>query len=269
MIESSYWALFVAGTPRQLGEGDLYNYFRKFGPVVHFEERRSSDVKSPTFKLVVADQQTYHSILNSTHNLYGRNLFVKPFKTGQGLVRQNLQTNKRRVIAKRVPSWLSEFLFQAWITKMAGPVDKLFAFDPDNSDPRQRLVRSYSILFFTREGASRLAEIGEFAFPMSNSVTEFKKFKVSKQTKIGTTSQIHHFTKEQSSKDGQYSMACSEIKTEQMSTDKKSNNIKENQSWCYHNTKPTSIHYNFLRGSNLYSVKNNGSLLFRIRAPRS
>lgn len=180
--------VFVAGVPQAAKVENVLAYFSKFGSIVSIKAASHSEGKTH-LKMEVADRTTFEAITKPgrPHLYEGRSLIVKPFIAGLDLIRENIKMNRKRVIAKSVPSSLDATDFKAWLDLAVGPVLSMYEFRSNLPNAFERNFKSYSILFHDKQTAQRLINIGEYMFPLSTRPTTFEKFKP-KKNKVQTHS---------------------------------------------------------------------------------
>lgn len=164
--------LYVAGLPSRLEEEQIMEYFRQFGEVLRAEIRQSGGIEAlEAFGnkhkhycvLTVSNVTTANSIIGAApHTFCGRKLLVSWFRTGMDLILHNHRCAKRRVLIKKVPSFIQgEHLIQE-IGKLVGPVESYFRYEPDriryqNSEfARSRRYSTYSVTMTSKIGRDKL-----------------------------------------------------------------------------------------------------------------
>lgn len=178
MKSAKEWSIFVAGFPHFLQVTDVRDYFSGFGKVTHVKRLKTASEKI-CHKLVAANKSSYLKILNpqEPHKFQDRRLIIKPFVKGKQLAKLNKDMNSCRVIAKNVPSSITQTQFQNWVSQVAGPVANLYYFQKTGKrKSTSRAKRTYSILFEHQESAEQLVRLAAWQFEDGNGPSKFERF---------------------------------------------------------------------------------------------
>lgn len=236
-------AIYVAGFPKNADETSVLTYFSTFGRIASLEKINSPSAKH-FIKLVAKDDRTFNAIVGSSqpYRFMDRELIVKPFIKGTGLIKHNLELNKRRVIAKNVPIWVDPHELKRWLTFVAGPVSNLYYYLSDLPLLHKRTRRSYSILFEKKDSASLLLSLQQVYFSESGEPTIFEKFKKAKNARkpiLKSNLMVQDIQDSHHHSNLEHQIFEGKNISQHL--------LKKTDEWDYHLLKPTSRKYYFFR----------------------
>ena len=174
--------LFVTGIPADCPVSEVFWYFGQFGSLERIEVQLTVN-HTRAFILTASDTASFEAILypSSPHYYAGRFLQCEPFERGEALLKHNIRNNKKRVIIKRVPSFLSAEELRRWLESTVGQVQSMFMYSTDDVSKRlaadKRKYRSYSVIFLEGKSVSQLLQLQRIQFIPGMDYTIFEKFK--------------------------------------------------------------------------------------------
>lgn len=182
-IQTPVYEIYVAGIPQNTKVSTLKTVFKRFGPLASIEILKAKETKylkssaknaSQFCKLRLASLEAYEAILEAQHVLpSGRQIFCEPFRKGDDLRRRTFNTNKRRIIVKRVPVEVSNELVKTQIEALAkGTLQTFYEFISPGSDnspnfpnrnnsssKHKKLFKSYSATLSSESEVQRLLAV--------------------------------------------------------------------------------------------------------------
>jgi hypothetical protein len=196
--------IFIAGAPAKATKHELLEFFRRLGCISSIQPRlcrgdlkRETSPSPPTkvyWLLEAADPASYYAILGSEPCIFqDRKLYLAPFKSGTQLIVHNNGIAKRRVLVKKVPSWLPETSLMAMIEKGFGPIATYFKFQSDISNleiiqdiQKPRRFFTYSVTFQNKSDRDDIVRAGfvQITQDVAVAVEKFVHLSVSKKKKL-------------------------------------------------------------------------------------
>lgn len=171
--------IYVAGVHSKTKQIELLHFFESFGPIVSVEPRPCKDDKgfhiksnpwtSRVYWIVRAgDYETYKNILDSKSIMFfGRTLYMSPVMTGRDLILHSKLKSKKRVLIKKVPSWVTEEQLLSAIESQIGKVEAYFKYETDShkakkhdSKKKIRKVCTYSVTMQEKHCRDQLIGLG-------------------------------------------------------------------------------------------------------------
>lgn len=193
--------LFVAGIPSGVDTRQVAKFFSQFGQFElldhsgHIVGFQAASLSRGHMFLVCPDKAVADAMLaQRSFQFLGRTLTVTEYKSGQDLIAENQRLNKRRVILKKVPSYVAESDLRAELTKKCGPIHTLFQFKPVNSpdlSPSHAVEHPrfhvFSVVFKDLGAAKRLTKKGYFELSDGSKffTEKFTKQRVNLNTNTG------------------------------------------------------------------------------------
>lgn len=166
--------IYVAGIPNKTSVSELEDCFYFLGFSVKVEAnknqsqrvRRTDTLTEGYCVISVKCTSAYDEILTSKEIiLKKRRLMCKPYLTGAGLYKQNAINNRKRVILKYVPSYISPRELKHFIETSYGKIEQFFAFKSESESSQIGLGRkftSYSIMFLESDVALQFSANSNF-----------------------------------------------------------------------------------------------------------
>jgi hypothetical protein len=196
--------IFIAGAPAKSTKHELLEFFRRIGSINSIQPRlcrgdlRRETLPYPPTKvywlLEASDLASYYAILGSEPCMFqDRKLYLAPFKSGTQLIVHNNGIAKRRVLVKKVPSWLPETSLMAMIEKGFGPIATYFKFQSDVSNletlqdtQKPRRFFTYSVTFQNKSDRDDIVSSGfvQITQDVAVAVEKFVHLSVSKKKKL-------------------------------------------------------------------------------------
>jgi hypothetical protein len=172
--------IYVAGVHSRTKPLELLHFFESFGPIVSVEPKpckadTATDTKpsksgaQKSYWIIEArDSQTYNKILTSKNCiLFGRSLCLLPFMDGEDLILHSKLKSKKRVLIKKVPSWVTEEQLLAAIESQIGKVEAYFKYETDShkakkldSKKKIRKVCTYSVTMRNKQDREKFVQAG-------------------------------------------------------------------------------------------------------------
>ena len=196
--------IYVAGIPTSTTTVELSACFSRHSYLVRVETTSKFPTGDNSQRFVldghcvisVADTTTYESILtNKRILLRGRRLMCSEFLTGTKLYKLNAMNNKRRIILKYVPSYLSEIEVKDSLERQFGKVERFFSYlsEHKEADESRRRYKAYSVMFDQISVAQVVADrnVIELKYGINATVEKYNRKRVNKvpeaRTSKGTT----------------------------------------------------------------------------------
>ena len=178
--------IHVAGVPSRVKQSELLHFFESFGPIVSVEPRPckeditiSPGKSSKTYWVLrLANEDTYLRILSEKQVvLFGRSIHVSPMFSGRDLIMHNRENTKKRVLIKKVPSWVTEEQLLSAIESQIGKVEAYFKYETDShkakkhdSKKKIRKVCTYSVTMQEKSDRDQLIALGQLKLTAEISV---------------------------------------------------------------------------------------------------
>lgn len=160
--------IFLAGAPGTSSANSLQQFFSQYGRINSVEakpcrgEELVSSLKAskPKYFWIIKtfDKETFDRIMSARPIFFsGRKLHLTAFRSGIQLILHNHRTSKKRVLVKRVPTWIEEAYLINLIEQQYGKIQTYFRFEPDPSRPQNsnssgpsRNSFTYSVTFLSK-----------------------------------------------------------------------------------------------------------------------
>lgn len=165
--------LFVTGMMATCTALELGHYFEWFGEIEDVREIKLEISSSKSFIVVPANQKIFSDILEYVQRedltFQGRQLHCQPFASGEKLKNLNQQLSSRRVLLKRVPSYITPFLLKQELEMAVGKISRIFAYQSDvpkrstqSGGLHQKKFQTYSIIFEEQKAADTLVRFNSY-----------------------------------------------------------------------------------------------------------
>lgn len=181
-------SIFLAGAPGTSSAFSLQQFFQQFGKIYSVEAKpcrgeelvSSQKTSKPKYFWIIrtSDKETFDRIMSARPIYFaGRKLHLTAFRSGIQLILHNHRTSKKRVLVKRVPTWIDESYLINLIEQNYGKIQTYFRFEPDPSKPQNanlsapaRHSFTYSVTFLRKSDRDSIIAEGRLQIAKDVSV---------------------------------------------------------------------------------------------------
>jgi hypothetical protein len=169
--------IYVAGVHSKTKHSEILHFFESFGPIVSVEpkpckpdaafgsELAKQQIPKSYWIVEAGDTETYSKILTVKNcTLFGRSLCLLPFMAGEDLILHSKLKSKKRVLIKKVPSWVTE---EQLLAAIESQVEAYFKYETDShkakkldSKKKIRKVCTYSVTMRSRSDRETFVAAG-------------------------------------------------------------------------------------------------------------
>lgn len=148
--------VFVTGIPRGTIALEVIRIFSEIGYKIKVVNQYSENIESSSrinsgYCLMKTESVSDYSSILELHHVFfsGRRLILKPYLTGTDLYKQNRKNNKRRILIKQVPFYISETEIRNHLENRYGFISELYRLKPHqpSSSYSRRKFCAYSVMF--------------------------------------------------------------------------------------------------------------------------
>lgn len=148
--------LFLTGIPNGTVPSTITSKFANLGFTVKLMDQRNRTIKNLSFitngycLIETSSHQAYQTLLEMRHVAFaGRSLILKPYLTGVELFKENRKTNKRRILLKLVPSYITDEEIRKHLSLKFGGIKEFYQLQHKKPliESKQRPFKTYSIMF--------------------------------------------------------------------------------------------------------------------------
>ena len=197
-------SIFLAGAPGTSSAFSLQQFFQQFGRINSVEAKpcrgeelvSSHKASKPKYFWIIrtSDKETFDRIMSARPIYFaGRKLHLTAFRSGIQLILHNHRTSKKRVLVKRVPTWIDEAYLINLIEQNYGRIQTYFRFEPDPSKPQNanlsgpaRHSFTYSVTFLRKSDRDLIVAEGRLQIAKDVSVPVEKFMHTAELRKVQT-----------------------------------------------------------------------------------
>lgn len=148
--------LFLTGIPTGTQPAKLASMFSSIGFTVKIYDQKeqaimpSRPIKNGYCLLETSSRRDYESLLDMKHVAYvGRRLIVKPYLAGVELYKENRKNNKRRVLLKQVPTYITDEEVKFHLCEKFGEIVEFYRLQSHKlaESFKDRGFKAFSVMF--------------------------------------------------------------------------------------------------------------------------
>lgn len=191
--------VYVSGILRGTPPPEVCSAFKSYGYSIRVVDRHGMSLESSTaittgYCLVEAEcHKTYKTILKEGHISWkGRSLILRPYLTGEHLFKENRRNNKRRVVLKHVPVFVSDKEVKEILSQRFGPIREFYELQSDLPLYLcgKRKFKAYSVMFDHSVGVHEMETSTKLELRVGI-ISTIEKFNIKKKKHISRDSLNH------------------------------------------------------------------------------